>query len=633
MHMFGTPSTSRLGTLNCWTRVTLLAVAGLPVFAAIHCLTYWIRFDGGLSGTDIRRAGITLGVAVAAKSVTFLAFRIYQSWNRYVSLHDLVTLVKATTLSSLIVVVVDYLFLASFSVPRSIFLMDWGITVIVIGCLRCAIRLVEEHGHVVRGTQGQLKVFIVGANDAGEALLRAIRRNSKLSYNVIGFISEDGTRLHGRISGVPIVGDLSDTCQLAGQFGVTEILITAGELSGQQVRELISTVQDCGVSVRVLPSYEQLLSGSVDLRPREVSIEDLLRRDPVKLDVAGLHKWVDGQVLLVTGSAGSIGSEICRQLLQFSPKKLVLVDQSETGQFFLERELRSVAPDHDIAICIGDVCDATRMNRLFAEHQPDIVFHAAAYKHVPLMEANPSEAVKNIVIASCLMADLSEQHGVSSFVMVSTDKAVNPTSVMGACKRVAEMYVQTLASKSRCRFETVRFGNVLDSAGSVIPIFREQIANGGPVTVTHPDMTRFFMTIPEASQLVIQAGAMGKGGEIFVLQMGEPVRIADLAEDMIRLSGLRVDLDVEVKFTGVRPGEKLYEELHGDGEKHLSTSHPKIMVAGSAPRNLQELRFSIETLSQRSARSEDEIIECLCEVVPELQRPGRRDTIPLREAA
>jgi FlaA1/EpsC-like NDP-sugar epimerase len=614
-------------------RVAALAFAGMPVFALIYCLAYWIRFDGGLSTQEFQNATVTLGVAVGIKTVVFLSFRIYQGWNRYVSLHDLIRLAQATTASSLLVALIDYLFLTNYSVPRSIFLMDWGITILAVGALRCAGRLIQEHVLLGRRTTtSYTPVFIVGANDAGEALLRAIRRNPKLQYNVVGFIAEEDDCPRGSINGAPVVGGLSQICDLASQHSVSEVLITAGELSGQQVRKLISRARGNDVSVKVLPSYEQLLNGHVELRPRDVSIEDLLRREPVKLDAAGLHNWLEGQILLVTGSAGSIGSEICRQLLQFSPAKLVLVDQSETGQFFLERELRVLAPEQDLAVCIGDVCDVSRMNKLFATHRPNIVFHAAAYKHVPLMESNPSEAVKNITVASRVMADLSEQHAVSSFVMVSTDKAVNPTSIMGACKRVAEMYVQALAAKSRCRFVTVRFGNVLDSAGSVIPIFREQIAKGGPVTVTHPDMTRFFMTIPEASQLVIQAGAMGNGGEIFVLDMGEPVRIVDLAKDMIRLSGFTAGNDIAIEFVGQRPGEKLFEELHIEGELHLPTSHPKIMVAQCEQMSLTQIKASLRNLVESTEQSEEVILNGLTMMIPQF-RQERSVSVPRRRAA
>ena len=373
------------------------------------------------------------------------------------------------------------------------------------------------------------------------------------------------------------------------------------------------------VAVRVLPSFEQLLSGRVGLSPRKVSIEDLLRRDPVRLDQRELRNWLQGKVVLVTGSAGSIGSEICRQLLQFAPRTLIVVDRSECGQFFLERELQEAFPQQEIHVCMADASDQARMDQIFQTYQPSIVFHAAAYKHVPLMEHNRGEAVKNIVLLTRNLADLADQHGTESFVMISTDKAVNPTSIMGACKRVAELYVQSLADTSTCRFVTVRFGNVLDSAGSVVPIFRQQIAKGGPVTITHQDMTRYFMMIPEASQLVIQAGAMGQGGEIFVLDMGEPVRIMQLARDMIELSGLRVGDDIEIEIVGMRPGEKLYEELHIDGEKHIETSHPKIMVAESTAMNRFEIVRGVTRLENMVHLPGDLILQELLRIIPQLQ--------------
>ncbi len=379
------PTRYSLGPIGHRPRIVALAFAGLPVFALIHCLTYWLRFEGGLSSQEFHNAVVTLGVAVGTKTIAFLTFRIYQSWNRYVSLHDLVRLAQATTVSALLAAAIDYLFLTTFSVPRSIFLMDWGVTILVVGGLRCAGRFIREHVRVARHSGDDIRAFIVGANDAGEALLRSIRGTPRLHYKVVGFIAEADRCPKGSISGSPVVGDLSDICHLALQHRVSEVLITAGELSGQQVRELVETVSDAGVGVKVLPSYEQLINGHVDLRPREVSIEDLLRRDPVKLDMLALHNWLENRVLLVTGSAGSIGSEICRQLLQFSPKKVVLVDQSETGQFFLERELRACNSKIELEVCIADVADGLRMNQIFREHGPDIVFHAAAYKHVPLM--------------------------------------------------------------------------------------------------------------------------------------------------------------------------------------------------------------------------------------------------------
>jgi FlaA1/EpsC-like NDP-sugar epimerase len=320
---------------------------------------------------------------------------------------------------------------------------------------------------------------------------------------------------------------------------------------------------------------------------------------------------------MVTGSAGSIGTEICRQLLHFSPRKLILVDRSENGQFYLERELSQKNPSCELEICVGDVTDRWRMRSLFEKHCPDIVFHAAAYKHVPLMESNPGEALKNIVLATSELADLAEEYQVGSFVMISTDKAVRPTSIMGACKRAAELYLQMLARNATCRFITVRFGNVLDSAGSVIPIFREQISRGGPVTVTDPRMERYFMTIPEASQLVIQAGAIGQANEIFVLDMGEPVQIVDLAADMIRLSGLRLGEDIEIEFTGMRPGEKLREELYSDGERHLPTWHPKIMVAEQERVDADAVEAAVQRFGAITEESIDVIVAELRRIVPD----------------
>jgi len=612
----------------------LVCAAGLlPVFATVHFASYWLRFDGEMSPSVWNALSITIVWAVLLKLALFGWFRVYQGWTRFVTFHDLTTLIKASTASSLLLLLADYLFHPAVTTARSVFLMDWGLTIVIVGGMRSLARFLVESRCSVLLSIGKTPLFIVGANDSGEALLRSIRRNRKLPYMVVGFIAEDERALQSNIGGIPVVGMLDETCQLATEYGVPEVLITTGELSGRQVRRLVDEGRKAEVSVNVLPSYEQLLRGSVDLRPRQVSIEDLLRRDPVQLNMLELHRWLDDGVLLVTGSAGSIGSEICRQLLQFSPRRLVLVDRSENGQFFLERELRTLAPHAQIDVCIADINDKERMNQVLEEYHPGIIFHAAAYKHVPLMEAHPGEAAKNITLASRLLADLADQHGVSSFVMISTDKAVNPTSVMGACKRAAELYVQALADTSVCRFVTVRFGNVLDSAGSVIPIFREQIASGGPVTVTHPDMRRYFMTIPEASQLVIEAGAMGRGGEIFVLDMGEPVKILNLAEDMIRLSGLKPGEDVEIEYAGTRPGEKLFEELHCDGEQHLPTSHPKIMVAQSDRSDLNHVSDSLDRLARITDGPSDLIRGQLSRIVPPYKTPEPPIAEPLRPAA
>ncbi len=609
-------------TLICKSlrRPVLCVSVLMPLFFATYYLAYWLRFEGRIDAPTFELFILTAGWVVLVKLLIFAWCRLYYGWGRLVSFHDLVTLGRAVTIASLLIVLIDFIVLPHMSIPRSVVLLDWGAMVMVIGGLRATIRLMQDRGRLVYVSEGTTAVLIVGADDAGEVLLRALRRNPSLNYVVVGFIDNDPMTVGTRIDGIPVLGTLDETSQIANEYGVHEILITAGKLSGKQMRCLVEESREHSFHVQVLPSYEQLLGGSVDIRPRQVDIDDLLRRDPVQLDLESISQWIEGRTLLVTGSAGSIGSEICRQLLQLSPKKLVLVDRSENGQFFLERELQQWASDKGFEVCIADITDQSRMEAVFREYRPDIVFHAAAYKHVPLMEANAVEAAKNILLATRTLADLADQHQVASFVMISTDKAVNPTNVMGACKRLAEQYVQSLASHAQCRFVTVRFGNVLDSAGSVVPIFREQIARGGPITVTHPEVTRYFMTIPEASQLVIQAGAMGRGGEIFVLDMGEPIRIVDLAADMIRLSGLTVDEDIEIDFVGLRPGEKLYEELYDTREQHVGTPHNKIMVAVGDVRQTLSILAAIGRIESQLNGPNEAMVACLADVLPEYRR-------------
>jgi FlaA1/EpsC-like NDP-sugar epimerase len=467
--------------------------------------------------------------------------------------------------------------------------------------------------------------------------MRSIRAGGKRGYRVVGFLDDDPQRQGTRIAGVPVVGRPEHACGLAKRFGVQEILVVGEGLSGTAVRQLVDDAQQRRLDVRVLPSYGQLISGRVSMQPRPVAIEDLLRREPVALDLESIRRWIDGRTILVTGSSGSIGSEICRQLMQFSPDRIVAVDRWETGQFFLERELLAHGASTHVEVCLADVLDRRRMREIFDLWRPDVVFHAAAYKHVPLMESHPGEAVKNIVLATRQMADLAEECGAESFVLISTDKAVNPTSVMGTCKRVAELYVQSRAAQaqaaqSRCRFVTVRFGNVLDSAGSVVPVFRQQIAAGGPVTVTHPEMRRFFMTIPEAARLVVQAGAIGRGGEILMLDMGEPVLIAELASDMIRLSGLRVGEDVGIEFTGLRPGEKLYEELRLDEEEPVPTSHPKIITVARTPPDAGKTADAIALLERLAEQAPGMIRGQLERIVPEYA-PSAPPATAIRRAA
>ncbi|GAB6165215.1 nucleoside-diphosphate sugar epimerase/dehydratase [Thermostilla marina] len=619
-----------------WRNLCGLAVL-LPILAVAYYISFWLRFEGQFGPRQWEHFWSTLPTSLAIEAGAFMLFRVHRAWNRYVNFYDLVALVQAATIGMFCMALFDRLFIPPHVVPRSVLLLNWGTTVVLVGGVRAALRVAKERNFLALFPgKGRPTALIVGVNGTGETLLRSIYRGTRTPYRVVGFIGRDARSIGDRIGGVPVLGVLTDTCRLAVRHGVEHILITKEALTGKEIRALVDEARRCNLEVSVLPSYAELLSGQVTLRPRPVSINDLLRREPVELNLDEIREWIDGRTLLVTGSAGSIGSEICRQLLRFSPERIVLVDRSETGQFFLEQELAPIAGNIRLEIVVADVLDRRRMQQVFRRFAPEIVFHAAAYKHVPLMESHPGEAVKNIVLATKTLADLAPQFGVRSFVMVSTDKAVNPTSVMGACKRMAEMYVQSLAQvERRCRFVTVRFGNVLDSAGSVVQVFRRQIDAGGPITITDPRMERFFMTIPEAAQLVIQAGVIGRSGEILVLDMGEPVRIIDLAEEMIRLSGLRVGQDIEIEVVGLRPGEKLYEELRADGETALPTRHPKIMIADSPRLDIALVRRWVEDLVDTAETLPESVVDRLRECVPGYGNKTERSTavVDSRKAA
>ena len=603
-----------------WDRIKpwLVGFATLvPLLSIIYYLSHWLRYEGEFSQEAWRIFVATIPWFVLVKVAIFAEFRIPRNWGRYVTFYDLTALVQAATVSLLLLATINHFFLSGPRIPRSVFVLDWGTTIVIIGGIRAALRMVRERSWLAFfSSADKIRTLIVGANDAGESLLRTIRCNRKLNYHVVGFIDTRRGSAGATIGGVPVIGTVDAVCAIADRHEVRQLLIAAEEMSGLQIRKLVEDAREHAIQVRVLPGYEQLISGQMAVQPRLVAIQDLLRREPVNLDLGDIRQWIDDRVLLVTGSAGSIGSEICRQLMQFSPRRLVMIDRAESGQFFLEREMRELAGTTQLDLRVADVLDEPHMARIFEECHPDVVFHAAAYKHVPLMEAQPGEAVKNILLASRRTADLAMQYGVGSFVMISTDKAVNPTSVMGVCKRAAELYVQSQSESSTCRFVTVRFGNVLDSAGSVVQVFREQIARGGPVTVTDPRIERFFMTIPEAARLVLQAGAIGRNGEVLLLDMGEPVRIVDLAADMIRLSGFEVGVDIDIEFTGLRPGEKLFEELHVHGETPLPTRHPKITMVDHQHRDPVMVIALVNRLIESADDDPAEVLELLGQLVP-----------------
>ncbi|MGZ3488935.1 MAG: polysaccharide biosynthesis protein [Isosphaeraceae bacterium] len=602
-------------------RLVILIFLHALVLASIYWLCYVIRFDGAIPPAYLRVVVTTLPLVVVLKVAILLATGSHQGLWRQFTFADVTALAGSTALGSIALTSVGLLNYNWLPVPRSIIVMDCAGTLLVLGGLRGSLRFFRENYYMMMAPS-QERVLIVGAGSAGETVAHTIRGQPQLGMKVVGFLDPDQATHGWTLGGVKVLGPPEAIGHHAGRLGIRTILVPATVFPGQRLRALASTCSTLGVKVKVIPPLATLLNGDVDIRPRDVDIHDLLCREPVHLDSESIGRFLHDRVVLVTGAAGSIGSEICRQVLAFHPRQLILLDHSENGLFFLERELRALAPEADIIPSVASITDALRLRTVFVRHSPEVVFHAAAHKHVPMMEANPGEAVKNNVFGTKTLVDEAIHSRVEAFVMISTDKAVNPACVMGACKRLVEMYIHALSEHTSTRLVTVRFGNVLGSNGSVVPLFQEQIRKGGPVTVTHPEMTRYFMLIPEAAQLVLEAGALGRGGEIFVLDMGEPVRIMDLAADMIHLSGLHEDGDIEITCTGLRPGEKLHEELYDPREKALPTPHPKIFLARHRPCELEPLRAQLAELARGLDRSADEVVAALQGVVPEY-RPAR----------
>jgi FlaA1/EpsC-like NDP-sugar epimerase len=501
---------------------------------------------------------------------------------------------------------------------EGVIMLDLVTTIMLLSGLRMLVRLYHEE--FFSETRGSVRRYlIIGAGNAGEALLREMLRRKEMQYEVVGFIDDNPAKMGMSIHGISVLGNVDQLPDICKKNNIDELAIAIPSASRKQLRRVVQVCQGTKLRFSTVPSLTDIASGRFRVsQMRDVDINDLLGRDVVKLDLDDIKKFLSGRIILVTGAGGSIGSEMCRQVCAFNPQLLLLVEQAENPLFFIEGELRRTFPKVQMKAVICDITDKARVTQIFSDYRPEVVIHAAAHKHVPLMEINPGEAIKNNVIGTRTVADAADAYGASSFVMISTDKAVNPTSIMGSTKRVAEMYIQDLNNTSTTRFVTVRFGNVLGSNGSVVPIFKQQIAAGGPVTVTHPEMRRYFMTIPEASQLVLQAAAMGEGGEIFVLDMGEPVKIVDLARELITLSGFRPGEDIEIEFAGLRPGEKLFEELSIEGENMLQTRHPKIAVWRNIPKERETLRNSIEQLIA-TAPSQDrkKIVDAIRQLVPE----------------
>ena len=550
---------------------------------------------------------------LAVKLPVFGIFKQYRGWWRYVSISDLLGILRASLVSTLIIVAVWSAVVLQVpfirralptgltAASQGIFMADLFGTILLLAGLRMTIRLHHEECRTSESRPLE-RFLIIGAGNAGEALLREIHRMPVARYDVIGFIDDDPVKQGTDIHGIPVLGTVEQLPKICESRNIEEIAIAMPSANRRQLRRVVQVCEGTKIRFRTVPSITDIASGKLRVSQiRDVDINDLLGREAIELDLDLIKAFAKGKTILVTGAGGSIGSEMSRQICQFEPGSLLLIEQAENPLFSIDRDLRRKFPHVPITPIICDITDGQRVEEIFRLYEPQVVIHAAAHKHVPLMELNPGEAIKNNVLGTQIVADAADDHGATNFVMISTDKAVNPTSIMGSSKRIAEMYIQDLGQTSRTHFVTVRFGNVLDSEGSVIPIFKKQIAEGGPVTVTHPDMKRYFMTIPEASQLVLQAATMGAGGEIFVLDMGEPVRIVDLAKELITLSGFRPGEDIEIVFTGARPGEKLFEELRIEGEDMQRTRHPKISVWRNIPMDRACLRAAIADLLDMAA--------------------------------
>ncbi|MBX7116574.1 MAG: polysaccharide biosynthesis protein [Myxococcaceae bacterium] len=623
-------------------RRALVVLVHAALFSASILGAFLLRFEFSIPEEYFPISYAWLGAILVFKLLCFAWFGMFSGMWRYTGARDLVSLFRAATVATglfaLFIVLGGHR-----SFPRSILVIDWLLTMMLVGGLRFGIRSLWQLASAVTREADRAerrRILVVGAGDAGEMLLREMQRMYAHRYQPVAVVDDDRRKIGQHIHGVPVVGTVDQAQAVVSSRQVNEIVIAIPTANGKQMRRILDACKPAGVAIRTIPGIDQVVDGHVTMNQlRSVDIEDLLGREPVTLDTRSLVALLEGRVVMVTGAGGSIGSELCRQVARFKPSQLLLVEQAENALFEIHRELSAKFPLLHTVPCVADICDVRRMERLFVTHQPSAVFHAAAHKHVPMMEANPGEALKNNVGGTRVVADLAHRFNVDSFVMISTDKAVNPTSLMGATKRVAEIYVQAMSQRSKTRFVAVRFGNVLGSAGSVLPIFKEQIAAGGPITVTHPDMRRYFMTIPEASQLVLQAGTMGRGGEIFVLDMGEPVKIVDLARDLITLSGLKPGEDIEIKFSGVRPGEKLFEELNAADENADKTLHPKIFIGRLAPRPYDAVVQVIDGLvGEADSLAMPALLERVKQLVPELQRAqndGARpaaDVIPLKPA-
>lgn len=618
-------------------RKFLILLGQIAMVLTAFSMALTLRFDGTLPIELVPFLPALLIPLVAIKLTSFSLLHLFNGWWRYVSLSDLITVIKANVVGS-----AGYALYVAYgplpaTIPWSILVLDGLLCFLLMSGMRVSVRLYREFActYGKNCNEEMKRLVVVGSGAVAQTIVREIRQSPKLNWDVVGLVDQDKHRLRHWFQGVQVLSDIEGLGELLRRASIDQVILANPALDLKQLRRIVATCSKYGVTSKILPDVSEILNDNVSIQHvRDVKLEDLLGRPSVHLDVSNIQQYLGGKRILVTGAAGSIGQEICRQVARFGASSVVLFDQAETPLFDVERELNESFPAVEFIPSLSDVRDAAKVDFVFKRFRPEVVFHAAAYKHVSMSECNPVAVVQNNVIGSRNLVDAADRYHVDHFVMISTDKAVNPTNIMGASKRAAEIYVQALAASSRTSIVTVRFGNVLGSNGSVVPIFQSQILKGGPVTVTDPDATRFFMTIPEAVQLVLQAGSMGHGGEIFVLEMGEQVRIVQLAEELIRLSGLTPYKDIDLVFTGLRPGEKLHEELLRDEEGVMPTSHDKICVARASRHNLAELNLQLDRLNHACvAMDSDQTLKLIHSLVPEYHTTKDGQPIPISRSS
>lgn len=603
----------------------------LIVFISISCFYFFQGRSPNIFGFETISIFLLFWLSFI---IGFRFFRLYRRSWKFISIDTFNLIIKSSAISLLLIGITQYLLykFTSLTIPLSTLLIIWLLILHGLICSRLLLWVLQENSGD-KNKKGK-ETLIVGAGEAGVLVLKELRKSVDSSLNPLAFIDDDPEKSNLRILGIPVVGTRENVGDIVSHYNIKVVIIAIPSAPGSEIAQIVSICKQYNVEVKIFPRLADIITGRISLNMiREVRVEDLLGRPPIELDSLGISSYIKGRTVLITGAGGSIGSEICRQVSNFNPQSIILLGHGENSIYLIEKEIKQSFPHLSVTSTIADIQDRTRMEHVFSTYRPQVVFHAAAHKHVPLMEYNPTEAIKNNIFGTKIVAECAHKYQAEKFVQISTDKAVNPTSVMGVTKRIAELVIQSLNKKSNTNFYTVRFGNVLGSRGSVVPLFKQQIQDGGPITVTHPDMTRFFMTIPEAVQLVIQAGAFEKEGEIFVLDMGQPVKISDLAKKLITLSGLTLDKDIQIKYTGMRPGEKLYEELFTQEEGSIASKHQLIFISKPTDLSTMDITSLLRQLEDRiytngAQVTTDELKMLLKQIVPtyqyqpKLQTPG-----------